>query len=170
MHIQDERFSVLRSRQRRRHISNTHNKREDPRGFLNVLFVTTIVFVLLFLGLILAPCYPKIPYHTISSSYRPPILPVSLPIPLCLLFNLLRFLFLFLLLLFLGASAGPNHLRKTARTSAIPQRRGAGSAFAARPAAPDGHLVPDLPGDVVQDVVEDGDHPGREVDDGQDEL
>lgn len=52
----------------------------------------------------------------------------------------------------------------------VAQARGARPPFAPRPAAPDRYLVPDDAAHVEEEVVEDGQDPRGDVDDGQDEL
>lgn len=80
--------------------------------------------------------------------------------------------------------AGPILLLTATRTTAttsdnvakahpaipIPQTRGARTVFAAGATAPDGDFMPDAPKDVVEEVVEEGEDPGCDVDDGEDYL
>lgn len=52
----------------------------------------------------------------------------------------------------------------------VAQGRRSRSGVSSGPATPDGHFVPGRSGDIEQDVIDDGNDPGRNIDDSEDEL
>jgi len=69
-----------------------------------------------------------------------------------------------------GGATACDDIPEAHPTISVPQARGSWSTFAARPAAPDGDLVPHTAEDIVQEVVQDGEDPRCDVNDGENYL
>lgn len=69
-----------------------------------------------------------------------------------------------------NSRATSDDISETHSTVPVPETRGAWTMLAARPAAPDGDLMPYASENIVQEVVEDGEDPGCDVYDCEDDL